>query len=227
MSGCCRAAPCEELFDARVAAWYLRRYQRGGLDGTERRMLAVLGAADLAGSSVLELGGGVGALQAELLKRGAAKGEVVELVAAYAPFAAELAAEAGVAERSTFRVADVLGDPGAAQPADIVIVNRVVCCSAEGVELLGAAARLTKGVLLVSFPRPSRLARLAARAQHGLARLFGRLYRFYVHPRARLRAAAEGAGLEPVGGGAGLVWEYVAFRRPTQPANAAPDISPT
>jgi hypothetical protein len=39
MSSCCRAGPCEEIFDARSAAWDLRRYRRNGPGRLERSML--------------------------------------------------------------------------------------------------------------------------------------------------------------------------------------------
>ncbi|HRN18433.1 MAG TPA: methyltransferase domain-containing protein [Trueperaceae bacterium] len=214
MSSCCRAAPCEELFDERLAGWYLRSYQRHGVGALERRMLAALSAADIRDQRVLEIGGGVGAIQAELLKRGAGTGEVIELVEAYRHSAAELAAWAGVAGRSTFRVADVLANPGEVEAAGVVVLNRVVCCSAEGLELVGVAAHLTEGTLLLSFPRSTALARFAQRAQHWLARLTRHRFRFYVRPGAAIRAAAESAGLEFVAGGGGLLWEYQAFRRP-------------
>ncbi len=215
MSSCCRGAPCEELFDDRVAAWYLRSYQRHGVGALERKMLGTLRPADVQGKRVLEIGGGVGAIQAELLKRGASAGEVVELVDAYRPFAEKLAAGAGVASRSTFRVADVLADNRAVEPAGVVVLNRVVCCSAEGLELVGVAAGLTNGTLLLSFPKSTALARFAQRAQHWWANFTRHQYRFYVRPGADIRAAAENVGLEFVAGGSGLVWEYQAFRRPS------------
>lgn len=190
-------------------------------------MLADVPDAYVPGARVLEIGGGVGAMQAELLTRGAAEGEVVELVGAYAPYAARLAAAAGVGARSTFRVVDVIDQPQTVKPAAVVILNRVVCCSSEGPDLLHTAARLTSGVLVASFPRSSTLLRVAARAQHLLATLFRRQYRFYVHSPSDLRRAAMSAGLELYGSGRGLIWEYMAFRRPDQSESAAPDISPT
>ena len=65
-------------------------------------------AGGLAGARVLEIGGGIGAMQAELLEAGAERGEIVELVAACEPYALELARERGLAERTTFRVVDIL-----------------------------------------------------------------------------------------------------------------------
>lgn len=176
-------------------------------------MLAALPQNLVAGARVLEIGGGVGALQAELLRGGASRGEVVELVSAYRPFALQLAAGAGVADRSSFRVADLLSDPSAIDNADIVILNRVVCCSADGIELTVASAGLASGMLVLSFPRATLIARWLARAQQALFKLLGRRFRIFVRPAAEVRAAAESAGLRLSAHQRGLVWEFMAFQR--------------
>ncbi len=176
-------------------------------------MLATLPQGRVTGARVLEIGGGVGALQAALLLKGASAGEVIELVNAYRPYAQELAEGAGVADRSSFRVADLLGEPDMVEPADIVILNRVICCSADGIELTGAAAALTSGMLVLSFPRATPLARWLARAQDALFRLVGRRFRIFVRPAADVKAAAEKAGLRLAAHRSGLVWEFMAFVR--------------
>lgn len=217
MPSCCRAAPCEEIFDARTAEWDLRSYRRQGLGTVEREMLASVPEQHVTGGRVLEIGGGIGALQAELLKRGAASGEVVELISAYGPYALELARELGVAERASFRVVDLLADPGAAQPADVVLMNKVICCSGEGLELTRVAAGLTRGVLVMSYPRDRWLFQVAQRVQHAVFRLLGRSYRFYVRSSAAIEAAAASAGLRKVASGGSFVWERSTFAR-TAPA---------
>src|SRR5262245_13769772 len=100
-------------------------------------MLGSVTSRDLDGASVLELGGGIGAIQTELLGKGAGRGEVVELVSAYEPYARELARARGLENRSRFRVADVLENPKDVAHATIVVLNRVVCCSPDGVRLAG------------------------------------------------------------------------------------------
>jgi len=163
---------------------------------------------------VLEIGGGIGALQSELLQAGAASGEVVELVSSWEPFARELARERGLEDRSAFRVADVLASPEVVEPAEIVLLNRVVCCSPEGVRLTGVAARITREKLVLSFPRE----RLLVRAGLGLVNawlwLLRRSFRVFLHPRAALVGAAEAEGLRLVDGGRVTFWEYAAFERP-------------
>ena len=105
-------------------------------------MVAIASEPGVEGARILEIGGGLGALQAELLDAGAARGEVVELVVAYEPYARELARERGLEERTSFRVVDVLEEPEAVEPADVVLLNRVVCCSPDGVELARRSAAL-------------------------------------------------------------------------------------
>lgn len=163
---------------------------------------------------MLEIGGGIGVLQAELLRRGAASGEVIELVGAYRPYAAELAEELGVADRTHFQVLDLLAEPSSAEPANVVLLNKVICCSPEGLELVVVAADLTRRTLVLSYPRDSLLLRLAARLQHWLFRLLRRQYRFFVRPSADIARVATQAGLSWVGGARGPVWEHAVFERP-------------
>jgi hypothetical protein len=201
------------MFSQRAARRSLERYRRKGLDALERRMLASLPPEQITGASVLDIGGGVGAIQAELLRTGAAQGEIVELVRAYEPYARELAREEGIEERSSFRVADLLEEPEAAAPAQVVVLNRVVCCSPEGVALTRVAARLAQQSLVLSFPRDRLLVRSGLRAINAVQWVMGRSFRVFCHRPAALFAAAETEGLRLVERGHGRLWEYASLGR--------------
>lgn len=229
MSDCCRAVPCEEIFGSRTAEGDLNEYLNHGLGKFEERMLAAIpGDSVSSARRVLEIGGGIGAIQAELLLRGAASGEVIELVRAYEPFAQRLATKLGIGDRTAFRVADVIDDPRQAEAADVVVMNRVVCCSADGVQLTSVAAGLTRGVLALSYPRSLPILRWAERLQEPLARLFRRRYRFYIHDTAAIRHAATSTGMSLMATGHGMFWEFSVFGRPglaatsTRTVNAGP-----
>jgi magnesium-protoporphyrin O-methyltransferase len=176
-------------------------------------MLASIAANELDGARVLEIGGGIGAIQAELLAAGADKGEIVELVSAYEPYALELAREKGIERRSTFRVGDVLEHPESVAPAHIVVLNRVVCCSPDGVRLTSEAARHARSALVLSFPRDRFWVRFFVLMVNGALWLFGRSFRSFVHPKASLYEAAESEGLRVAATGRRIVWEFATFRR--------------
>jgi hypothetical protein len=191
----------------------LERFRKKGLGKLERQMVESASAGGLDGERVLDIGGGIGELQIELLERGAGEGEVVELVPAWEPYARQLAQERGLEERTTFRIADVLDDPQAVEPADVVVLNRVVCCSPDGVALTGRAAALARRSFVLSFPRSALWVRVGLRLVNAMVRIRGGSFRVFVHPPAALAAAAEAEGLHASGGARGLVWQFAAYTR--------------
>ena len=201
------------MFTERVARKDLERYRKRGLDGLERRMVETAAAGGLAGARVLEIGGGIGKLQVELLEAGAASGEVAELVGAYEPFAAELAREHGLEERTRFVVVDVLERSDAVAVGDVVVLNRVVCCSPDGIELAAAAARLARRTLVLSYPRNVVWIRLGMRAFNLVQRALGRSFRVFVHSPSALRAVAEAEGLAGSVTEHGSLWEFTTLLR--------------
>jgi hypothetical protein len=176
-------------------------------------MVSAASRSGLDGARVLEIGGGIGTIQAELLEAGAEQGEVVELVAAWEPYARELAREKGLAEQTSFRVADVLDEPESVEPAHVVVMNRVVCCSPDGVGLTRTAARLATRTLVFSFPRDVFWMRAGLAVVNAGFRLARRSFRVFLHPRAALLAAAQAEGLQLVESGRDGPWEYAALER--------------
>ena len=201
------------MFSPRAARRSLDRYRSKGLDEIERRIVASAAEAGIEGARVLEIGGGIGVVQAELLETGAATGEIVELVAAYEPYARELASDKGFADRVTYRVVDLLEHPNDVEPADVVILNRVVCCSPDGIELTGVAGRLARRTLVLSYPRDVVWVRLGVGLINLGQRLFRRSFRAFVHSPAKLRAAVEEHGLRATDLGRTTFWEYTTLER--------------
>jgi magnesium-protoporphyrin O-methyltransferase len=137
----CSAGESLDIFGEKSARRELRRYLRKGLGGGDAPTIADwAGQGGLDGSTVLEVGGGIGQIQAELVRRGAAHGTVVEVVADYEEAARELAEATGIAGRTAFVLADIVETPDAVEPADVVVLRRVVCCTPLGPSVLGAAA---------------------------------------------------------------------------------------
>ena len=129
----CCAGESLDIFGEKAARRALRRYLRKGLGGSDATQIAdVGGEGGLDGATVMEVGGGIGQIQAELVRRGAAHGTVVEVVDGYEEAARELAAAVGIADRSSFVLADLVETPDAVEPADIVVLRRVVCCTPVG-----------------------------------------------------------------------------------------------
>jgi magnesium-protoporphyrin O-methyltransferase len=201
------------MFRPETARQNLESYRKKGLGKLSRRMVAAASSRGLDDARVLDVGGGIGAVQAELLDRGAATGEIVELVGSYEGPALELAREKDLEGRVSYRVADILETPDAVEAADVVIMNRVVCCSPDGIELAAAGARLARRTLVLSFPRDVVWARVGVRLLNVGLWLMRRSFRTFVHSPAALLGAAEAEGLHVVERGNDSFWEFAALAR--------------
>ena len=152
MTACCDPDEYGAVFTSKYARRTAKSFRASGLDDTATKMADCIAAGNLQGATVLEIGGGVGGLRIELLRRGASAATNVELSTAYEAEANRLLAESGLAERVTRRNGDVAADPAAVPVADVVVLHRVVCCYADYAALLGVAADHARQALVVSYP---------------------------------------------------------------------------
>jgi 2-polyprenyl-3-methyl-5-hydroxy-6-metoxy-1,4-benzoquinol methylase len=205
------------MFTGRRARRTANRYRRRGLDKTARRIVDLVTQEGLDGATVLEVGGGVGDLQVELLKRGAAHATNLELSPAYEDEARQLLAETGLTERVDRRILDIAAVPDEVEPADIVVLHRVVCCYPDYAKLLGAVATHARHQVAFSHP-PRNAASLAfVGAQNLLFRMRRSPFRVFAHPPAAMLAALTEHGLRPAARLRGRVWNVTVVRRRTRP----------
>jgi magnesium-protoporphyrin O-methyltransferase len=220
VSSCCRPESYGAFFSKKAAQRALRRYRRRGLDRLSARVADVVRSHGVRGATVLEVGGGIGALEVELLEAGAERATNIELSPEYEEAAVELARERGVEQQLERRIGDFAGDSDAPE-ADAVVMNRVVCCYPDYETLVGAAADRARRLLVFSFPRE----RALVRAAFGLMNLWLRAtrndFRGFVHPVRAMLDVAQGRGLTPVVQQRGLFWQIAVLERTAQPPASA------
>lgn len=202
------------MFGPGFARHVASRYRKRGLDRPSRRIVDWLSGHDLRGATVLEIGGGVGEIQLELLRRGVSRTTNLELSPAYDEQAAALAAEAGLADRMARRLGDIAVDPQVADVHDFVVLHRVVCCYPDYERLLTAASQHARRGVVYSHPPGTVVARGLAGVINLAPRLTGREYRFFAHPPARMWDVLRVDGLEPVVVHAGTPWTITGATRP-------------
>ena len=210
---CCSGKGCDEFFDGRVARRDARRYTRKGLDPNARRIVDLVRRRGVDGQTVLEVGGGIGAIQVELLQAGAARTVNVELSPAYDPYAEELLRATSLEGRADRRLLDFAEQSEQLGAADVVVLNRVVCCYPDYERLVGAAADHARAQLLLTFPRGTWWIRLGIGTINALQRLRRQAFRVYAHAPAAIVAVATSRGLDVTTRERGRLWELVAFER--------------
>jgi hypothetical protein len=212
MSSCCGPESYSAFFSRKGADRALRRYRRKGLDELSEKIAKVVRERGVAGATVLEVGGGIGALDVELVHAGAERAINVELSTEYEEAAAKLASERGVEHRIERRVGDFVAQPDIPE-ADAVVMNRVVCCYPDYEALMGAAADHARRLLVFTFPRNRVLVRTAFRLMNLWLRLTGNEFRGFVHSSSAMLEVARERGLTPVLERQGSFWQLAALER--------------
>jgi 2-polyprenyl-3-methyl-5-hydroxy-6-metoxy-1,4-benzoquinol methylase len=215
MSDCCSPKGYRSIFSEKRAHAEARRYRRHGLDRTSRRIAELLKERGIVGRTLLEVGGGVGAIQIELLRAGISRAVNIELTPTYEEAAQALLREAGLEDRVERRVMDFAEATGEVEAADIVVMNRVICCYPDMPKLAGSAADHTREVLVVSFPKERWWTRAVISLGDLALRVARQQFQVFLHPPDKIIATAERHGLKSVSNQTSFFWEVASLYRTT------------
>lgn len=195
MTGCCDPDDYQSVFSDRFARRQSRRYQRRGLTPAAQGIVDFATSQGIAGDTVLEIGGGVGHLHVEMLRRGASHATNLEISENYEAEAARLLEQAEMTGRVTRRFLDIAQAPDEVGPADVVVLHRVVCCYPDYARLLKVAANHARKTLIYSHPAANVINRLEFGVENVYRWVTRNDFRAFVHPPEGMVRAAESDGL--------------------------------
>lgn len=217
-------APCQGLvqeFDDRTARRELRRYLRRGPARTTRRLLDAILSHGVKGRTFLDVGGGVGTIQHELIAAGASSGTAADASPAYLATARAEAERRGYAARVRYLQGDFVTLSPQVDPADVVTLDRVVCCYPDMGALVDASASRARWLYALVFPREHFPMRMAARLINAVQRLRGRPFRVYLHPASAIDARVRAHGLDPEWRGRSFLWQIHLYAKDAAGAPAS------
>ena len=196
MTCCCGSttAATARQFDAKRARAELAAYHRRGPGPTTRRLLGGLGSVGGTAGSLLDVGSGVGVLTFELLKRGVVRAYCVDLSADSLAAGREEATRQGRAGSIRWQQADFVAAAPELEPADLVTLDRVVCCYPDYRPLLENATRLARRFLALSYPRDRWFVHVALWVENTLRRLRDNPFRAFVHSPMELEVLLRQRG---------------------------------
>jgi magnesium-protoporphyrin O-methyltransferase len=202
-----------EFGDA-IARRELRRFQRRGPNPATRKLLDALRQAPLPKEpTLLDVGGGIGAIHHVLLDAGFARAAQIDASRAYLAVAEAEARRRGHGPRISFAHGDFHALAAGTAAADVVTLDRVVCCDPDFAHLLGAAADHARHALALTYPHDRWYTRLFVRAINLMRRLRRDPFRAYIHPPAAMAAVLESRGLHRRFTGGTRIWSAELFER--------------
>jgi hypothetical protein len=210
---CCKPGDYDKIFDEKKARSKASDYERKGLSGHGPRIARFVRAKNPTGYTLLEIGGGIGDLQLEMLQTGAAHATNVELATQYESVAAELIDRHRLGGRVDRRLGDFVREADTIPGADVVVMNRVVCCYPDADALVGAAADHARRFLVMTFPVDRWWTRLGLALGNICFAMRTDGFRAYVHSTSAIIATAQRHGMRPVEHSRGFIWQFIALER--------------
>jgi SAM-dependent methyltransferase len=210
----CGCDDCFSIFDRRTAEGDRDRYRRSGPDRTTRQLLDLIRPYAAPGATVLDVGGGIGVIDHELLRAGAGHAVLADASPAYLQVARQEARQANLLDRLEFVDGDFVVRASEIDAADIVTLDRVVCCYPDAEALVVQSAAHARRVLGLVLPRDRWFARIAVRVLNIGPWLRRSGYRAYVHPNALVDRLVEAAGLRRAAEAGTFLWRVVVYERP-------------
>lgn len=199
------------IFDRASAERDRERYRKKGPDQTTRMLLELLEPFAATGGTLLDVGGGIGVIDNELLRSGLGHAVLVDASAPSLDVARAVARERGTLDRLEIMEGDFVRRADAVEAADIVTLDRVVCCYPHAEALVSLAASRTRRAMGLVLPRDGWLTRLAVRVVNLGFRIRRSAYRSYGHANADIDRFAARHGLRPRAERTTWMWRVVVF----------------
>jgi len=207
-------------FDDCVANWSKQAKKRSTVAGVTAPLLSGLEATGIVGKSILDVGCGIGDLATAALSHGASEAFGIDLSGKAIEEARRLAAERGVADRTSFEVGD--GADASLPAADVVVLNRVFCCYPNVDALLENSLSAAGTTFAFTTPRSKGFSGAVAKVQTLFGNLWYRVrdrkfqgFRTFVHDVDRIDARVRAAGFRPIKSQRRrFVWHLAVYVRP-------------
>ena len=214
----CGCDPGFEIFDESTAKADAERYRRHGPDTTTRMLVEMIREHGVSGTAVLDIGGGIGVIDHELLDAGAERAVLVDASPPALQVAREEARRRGSLDRIEFVDGDFVAKAESIGPADVITLDRVICCYPDVDALVRLSAGRARSLYGLVLPRDRWFLRSGTRLLNAWFRLRGFAYRSFAHPNARVDALVTEAGLRPRREQHTFVWRVVLYERVDAPA---------
>lgn len=212
MTCCNHCKDASEFFDSKKAEKELQKYRKKGPPNKSTRLLLdCLRGLDLQDKTLLDVGGGVGMIQHELLEEGIADAMMVEASPAYLEVAEREAQRRGYGERTSYRYGDFVELAPELPEADLVTLDRVICCYPHMRRLVRASTEKAKRWYGVVYPKERWYNQLGERIANLYFRVRSTDFRIYMH--SAVDEAIRGEGFTPLYQVDTILWQVALYER--------------
>lgn len=206
---CCGA---DGLFDLKGAKKELRKYQKKGPGKPTKKLIDLL-FKDVNEKSLIDIGGGIGAIQWAFLKKGGQSTTDVDASCGYISVAKKFADDQGFAEKVKFITGDFVNHESEISSSNYVSLDKVICCYPDYKALLSAALNKCDSSIGLVYPFGGLLPKLFAKLE--MAYFWIRKIQFgtYIHDPEEVENFIIDHGFELSEKTTSFPWHVQVYRR--------------
>jgi hypothetical protein len=210
---CCQCQGIEELFNQETVDKELAHYRKKGPDKTTRWLIDAIRAEGVQGQTLLDVGGGLGSIQHMLFEAGLSRATHVDASRAYLNAAQREAQRRGLSDRIAFRHGNFVDMAPEIDSADVVTLDRVVCCYPDMLNLVSRSAARAGHLYGLVYPRDEWWTHLGLSILNGYMRLRKSPFRTFVHSTRQVENLLAGLGFQRRFYRQTKIWQVVVFAR--------------
>ncbi|MDQ7027009.1 MAG: class I SAM-dependent methyltransferase [Anaerolineae bacterium] len=211
---CPHCQGAERVFSNSWAQGELKQYYKKGASKSTQVLIDVLKENKIEGLSLLDIGGGIGAVQHGLITAGVNNTVDVDASAAYLQIAQAEAEKLGYADKASYIQGDFVQVAPEIESADIVTLDRVVCCYPDMQALVELSAQRAKQFYALVYPRDNILMKIGFHIFNFFAfKLSSNPFRTYIHPTQEVDAIVQSNGLKQIFHKKVGLWQVFVYKR--------------
>ncbi len=188
-------------------------YLRNGPKKSTEYLLEPLKDQDLKGASLLDIGGGVGAVVWELWEQGIRKAYYQELSQAYSESFQKEVNKRGLEDSIEISIGDFVDCQQQLPEADIVTLDKVICCYEDFETLVQQSTDKARYLYVYTIPMDVWWVKAVSSAASFFRQLFGDKLRTWVHPVSAVEALTVSCGFDKVYEKQHREWYTVLYKR--------------
>lgn len=181
---CCGA---DKLFDLKTANKQYKRYLKKGPSRVTSKLIGQLEDFNIEGT-LLDVGGGIGAIQWWFLANGGKETFGVDASSGYTEIAQEHARKSCFEDRTHFFVGDLMDHCSNIPKANHISLDKVICCYPNYQEILNVVCGLSTHTVSLTYPMDGIIARIIRSFGVLMMKIRGNPFRPFVHRVTSVRA---------------------------------------
>ena len=210
---CCDCNFYNDAFDAKTALAELKDFRKNGPKKNSLPLINSLKKLDLKNATLLDIGSGVGAIIFELVDKGITHAFYTDFSDAYHAAFLEEVKIRNLENVIRSYIGDFLETHKNIEKADLVTLDKVICCYKNYEELVQLSVQKTSKWYAYSIPRDVWWVKWVHLLKEKIDLLKGDTFRTYVHPAGKIENLVIANGFKKIHESKKREWQTVIFEK--------------